>query len=617
IFIPAVLAGMKPTLPRAGRSGRRRLRRWNRPRGHIAAWVMRHKAAVILFFTLLAAGGGLAATAVGSRVDILGYFSPGSEPRVASDFMNRNFGGFNPLNVYLKAKVTDPAVLKVALLCEAELTASGKLPAPSGIADVVAELNNALTGFNTIPESAAEVENLLFFVEGNPMIDGMLTPDRNETLMSVLVPSFDNTILSGLFTRLDAFLDGFRRGIMVEPNRADHPILLGYERLLIGNLLTQEGIKAKNAPDIVAGLSRAAGRYQPRIDPVPIRAYLTSDEAELILDNAEADRLAARLVLITTPSTLTVREAIEQTIGKGRALPEAETAAFAQSIVSRMTESAERDLLSELDKTLLAFVPALKAADPADRNYALAPFLWKSLPVPSGRNGAAEGSSVVGTDSPAVRFVPVERFEITGTAKLMEDIRSSIFGNQLTSILVALVAVFLLNTLVFRSLKDGLVSLTAIGLTIVVNFGVMGLAGIPLDFVTAIIAGVAIGTGIDYTIHFMARFSRERVRARTAVEAYRAVLVTTGRAIVYNALAVALGFLVLVGSNVVPMRTAGILLASTMATSSLAALTLLPVVMTVTGSGKGGNGNGRSGKITAFREPIAPTRPKEETHVRI
>jgi uncharacterized membrane protein YdfJ with MMPL/SSD domain len=63
------------------------------------------------------------------------------------------------------------------------------------------------------------------------------------------------------------------------------------------------------------------------------------------------------------------------------------------------------------------------------------------------------------------------------------------------------------------------------------------------------------------------------------LQAYEQTLASSGKAILYNALSVGLGFSVLVFSNVIPMRTAGLLLAITMATSSLAALTFLPAVL--------------------------------------
>jgi predicted RND superfamily exporter protein len=224
--------------------------------------------------------------------------------------------------------------------------------------------------------------------------------------------------------------------------------------------------------------------------------------------------------------------------------------------------------MNMLASKLIELTPRLKTAQPSSVSYALAPLLWRTIPVPADAAGAR------------VREVRLDDVELTGAAYLTEQIRRSIFSNQVTSLLLALLAVFLLNLVNFRSLARALLSMSAIAVTIMANFGIMGIFDIPLDFVTAIISGAAIGTGIDYTIHFMTRYEREFGRpGADARAAYENTLATTGKAIVFNALSVGLGYAVLLFSNVVPLRTAGILLAITMFTSSVGAMTLLPAIL--------------------------------------
>jgi predicted RND superfamily exporter protein len=65
-------------------------------------------------------------------------------------------------------------------------------------------------------------------------------------------------------------------------------------------------------------------------------------------------------------------------------------------------------------------------------------------------------------------------------------------------------------------------------------------------------------------------------------DALRVTLETTGRAIIINATAVAVGFLVLVLGDIVPMQRFGFLIAATMVTSALGAITLLPALVLLT-----------------------------------
>ena len=150
---------------------------------------------------------------------------------------------------------------------------------------------------------------------------------------------------------------------------------------------------------------------------------------------------------------------------------------------------------------------------------------------------------------------------------------------QVRSIVVSLSLVFLIVAVTFRSLVAGLYGILPLGLTLLVNFAVMGFASITLDVATAMVSSVAVGIGIDYTIHFLSAYKRERVRHGTVKEAERRTLRTTGRAITFNAISVAAGFAVLVLSRFNPLMYMGGLIALTMIVSSTASLTILPVLL--------------------------------------
>jgi predicted RND superfamily exporter protein len=109
----------------------------------------------------------------------------------------------------------------------------------------------------------------------------------------------------------------------------------------------------------------------------------------------------------------------------------------------------------------------------------------------------------------------------------------------------------------------------------------MGYSGVSLDSATMMIASIAIGIGIDYSIHFSSRFRIELKQQPDELSALDKTLETTGMAIVINALTVALGFIILLGSNILPMQRFGWLIALTMAVSACAALTFLPASILV------------------------------------
>lgn len=172
--------------------------------------------------------------------------------------------------------------------------------------------------------------------------------------------------------------------------------------------------------------------------------------------------------------------------------------------------------------------------------------------------------------------------EVTGATYLFKVLTDLLVNGQILSLVVSLFGVALVVGLIFRSVRFGLLSMIPLGFTITLNFGIMGWLGIPLDTATTMLASIAIGIGVDYTVHFLSRFHRGRSEGHKATEAVAETIQTTGKAIVFNVLAVAAGFAVLLLSSFGPIATLGAMVALSMGISGLAALTLLPTALLTT-----------------------------------
>jgi len=77
-----------------------------------------------------------------------------------------------------------------------------------------------------------------------------------------------------------------------------------------------------------------------------------------------------------------------------------------------------------------------------------------------------------------------------------------LFNSQISTLGLSLGAMFLV---LFRSFKIAFLALTVNMVPISVIFGIMGIAGIPLDMMSITIASIALGTTVDNTIHYLYR----------------------------------------------------------------------------------------------------------------
>ncbi|HKJ67970.1 MAG TPA: MMPL family transporter, partial [bacterium] len=169
--------------------------------------------------------------------------------------------------------------------------------------------------------------------------------------------------------------------------------------------------------------------------------------------------------------------------------------------------------------------------------------------------------------------------ELTGSSYLFKVLTDLLVRGQIFSLLASLALVWIIVSLIFRSAAAGGFSIIPLTLTIVLNFGIMGWLGIPLDTATTMLASMAIGIGVDYSIHFLSRYRHEVQDTDDFSRAAVNTSHTTGKAIFFNAAAVTMGFIVLLFSSFQPIQTLGALTAFTMLTASAGALTILPAAL--------------------------------------
>lgn len=177
---------------------------------------------------------------------------------------------------------------------------------------------------------------------------------------------------------------------------------------------------------------------------------------------------------------------------------------------------------------------------------------------------------------------PLYKLEATGTAEMEYTMTNMIVSSQLTSLLLSLLSVFIIITVSFKSGWAGLLGAIPLAFTILLNYMMMGFTGINLDLITSIIASVAVGVGIDYTIHFLTTYKEERALSRDLTEVTKNTFRKSGHGIVTNATAVAFGFIILMLSKFVVLRYIGVLVAIVMFTSSFLAMTIIPGILNIT-----------------------------------
>jgi predicted RND superfamily exporter protein len=178
----------------------------------------------------------------------------------------------------------------------------------------------------------------------------------------------------------------------------------------------------------------------------------------------------------------------------------------------------------------------------------------------------------------AATFPPGYVVNYSGTIASSAALTEAMVQGKMLNMLQIGTIIIAVSGLMLRSLLGGLLVATPLAVAVLMNFGVMGFLGIPLDVITSPIAAMAVGIGSDYAVYFLFRFREELAVSRTATLALASTMQTSGKAIVYVSSAIAGGYLVLCSSGFVFHIELGTLVALAMVVSSLAAITLLPAL---------------------------------------
>ncbi len=154
-----------------------------------------------------------------------------------------------------------------------------------------------------------------------------------------------------------------------------------------------------------------------------------------------------------------------------------------------------------------------------------------------------------------------------------------ILKGQIASLLMSLAIVIILLSLMFKNVMAGLIGSVPIIITSIISFGVMGLLNIPLSTTTALLSSIAIGIGIDYAVHFLERYKIYAAETGDKTLTGQQTMKHSGRAIVFNAIVVIAGFLVLLFSVFPPNRALGALVSLNMFTSFLGTVTIMYLLL--------------------------------------
>ncbi len=169
---------------------------------------------------------------------------------------------------------------------------------------------------------------------------------------------------------------------------------------------------------------------------------------------------------------------------------------------------------------------------------------------------------------------------ISGMPVLFEEMNRMVVQSQFRSLGLALALIFIMLLVTIRRFGAALIALIPIVITITAILGMLVMTGFNLNILTANLSAIAVGVGVDYSIHLISGIYYFRKRGLGRGESVDSALSSLSRPILANAFGLAIGLSVLFFSPLrIHMQAASVMWVA-MVVSSMAALLLIPIFYT-------------------------------------
>jgi len=173
---------------------------------------------------------------------------------------------------------------------------------------------------------------------------------------------------------------------------------------------------------------------------------------------------------------------------------------------------------------------------------------------------------------------PDVRGYVTGSSHLISRTLDEVTRGQVLSLLAALIPIYGVLVVMFRSLRFAALALLPNILPILAFFGILGWSGVTLNLTTSLVASVVLGIAVDDSIHFFARLREAARQSGHQREAVREAMSVVIRPVTLTTVGLALGFATLLSGELHSQAEFGLLAAVTIVVAWLLDITFTPAL---------------------------------------
>ena len=198
-LLPGRLPGAKKKQSAKGMISLSRLLAWT------SSSVLHHPVKLLLSWLIFLALISTGIFRIGRNADFMEYFPKTDPNRITEQVLKKKMGGTSPVYVSVKGDVFDPEVMRIIHETQEVMEQDPSLIHTQSVADLFIQMNEVMGEGQEVPETREKIGNLWFLIEGQDILEQLLSKDRQEAIIQGTFSSSDIEKSREFIERMEAF----------------------------------------------------------------------------------------------------------------------------------------------------------------------------------------------------------------------------------------------------------------------------------------------------------------------------------------------------------------------------------------------------------------------------
>ncbi|RLD22724.1 MAG: hypothetical protein DRI69_00255 [Bacteroidetes bacterium] len=141
------------------------------------------------------------------KSNMVEYFKKDHTTRVSENLFSEKLGGTLPVYLIVKGNTQSPEVLRMMRKAADFMEGTGHVVNTQSVADMIEEMNDIMgTDGKVIPDREDKIINLWFLIEGQEVLDQMVSPDLDEGMVVGTFTSNDSRVMAEFIAEVNEFI---------------------------------------------------------------------------------------------------------------------------------------------------------------------------------------------------------------------------------------------------------------------------------------------------------------------------------------------------------------------------------------------------------------------------